>query len=816
MADELDKFVLEYVVETRDSLKRLEALTKKMDDVDSAAGKGKSGLKNFASGATDEFGKLIPGIDAAKASVMALTAEFGVAAVAVLAIGAGIKAVMNVNDQFNSQRKLGQDVGVSGLRVENYRRQFRRASGGRVDEDLANATIRRLQQIKSTAFTDPTRMNTESRQLHLMGIDVGARGTPVTTKDFITSVAKKFSGMDDSTVQGAAKQLGISQDAALAMKALGDSMAHMTDVSAADIAKRQESEEKLKEFNNEMATFDEKLKELGISLGEKLLPPLTRFIGLVTDLVDKLPKNYDKTVNKASDVMSDFAKHPIITTLNQLDPIKNVKDVFQDLTHLGDSEKETSSGKQDSEVDLPGGVHLSTKDGTTTETKDGKVVSSGPAASTDAPAGVPAQAPVAGAVQVPVAGAVQVPAKAQEVAKTTLAAANTLQAAADQQKAAAEKSVDDSDKQNSDALNTSDNMALAVNMFAGAVSTFSNAIDEKQAWAAWAGEIGRAAGLGSDPQEDKTPEVEKTYGKAAATQYDDIFEEAAKRYNVPVDLIKAHASVETGGTFKPDLTSSAGAQGIMQLMPEIQRAYGVADPMDARQSIMAGTQLIAENLKRYGNTADAIEAYHAGPNESGWGPKTRAYLTNVTKARQSYAQSSVTGDENTAVPNTTPVAKANYAPKSSVRGQSRDAVGVAEVQNNIAQRLGVPVNQIKQGLTNKGDVDWALSQLEGGVSNNIRNLRIQRSAQLLPQQEYSKLTNEIAQQQMGLSMLKTYGGRVVDQAQAGGQSITIGERAVIIQIDGSQNPEATGQATKIAFKDWISEIVNSGANGISH
>jgi soluble lytic murein transglycosylase-like protein len=741
MADELDKFVLEYVVETRDSLKRLEALTKKMDDVDSAAGKGKSGLKNFASGATDEFGKLIPGIDGAKASVMALTAEFGVAAVAVLAIGAGIKAVMNVNEQFNNQRKLGQDIGVSGLRVENYRRQFRRASGGRVDEELANATIRRLQQIKTSSYTDPTRMNTESKQLHLMGIDVGARGAPVSTKDFITSVAKKFSGMDDSSVQGAAKQLGISQDAALAMKALGDSMAHMTDVSAADITKRQESEEKLKEFNNEMATFDEKLKELSISLGEKLLPPLTRFVELITDLVDKLPKNYDKTVNKASDVMSDFAKHPIITALNQLDPIQNVEDVFHDLTHLGDSEKETSSGK---------------------------------------------------------------PAKAQEVAKTTLAAANTLQAAADQQKAAAEKSVDDSDQQNSDALNTSDNMALAVNMFAGAVSTFSNAIDEKQAWAAWAGEVGRAAGLGSDPKDDQTPEVEKTYGKAAATQYDDIFEEAAKRYNVPVDLIKAHASVETGGTFKPDLTSSAGAQGIMQLMPEIQRAYGVTDPMDARQSIMAGTQLIAENLKRYGNTADAIEAYHAGPNQSGWGPKTRAYLTNVTKARQSYAQSSVTGDENTAVP------------KSTARGQSRDSLGTAEVQNNIAQRLGVPVNQIKQGLTNKGDVDWALSQLEGGVSNNIRNLRIQRSAQLLPQQEYSKLTNEIAQQQMGLSMLKTYGGRVVDQAQAGGRSITIGERAVIIQIDGSQNPEATAEVTKRTLQDHIGEIVNSAANGISH
>ncbi len=62
-------------------------------------------------------------------------------------------------------------------------------------------------------------------------------------------------------------------------------------------------------------------------------------------------------------------------------------------------------------------------------------------------------------------------------------------------------------------------MKLAINMFAGAVASFANAIDENQAIAAWAGEVGRASGIGqrgndsTNPTENKAIEHETIGGK---------------------------------------------------------------------------------------------------------------------------------------------------------------------------------------------------------------------------------------------------------------------------------------------------------------
>jgi len=92
---------------------------------------------------------------------------------------------------------------------------------------------------------------------------------------------------------------------------------------------------------------------------------------------------------------------------------------------------------------------------------------------------------------------------------------------------------------------------------------------------------------------------------------DDIFEKAAKRYNVSVNLLKAIAKAESN--FKPDAVSKAGAQGIMQLMPGTAKELGVKDAFDPEQNIMGGAKYISDLLKRYnGDTKLALAAYNAG------------------------------------------------------------------------------------------------------------------------------------------------------------------------------------------------------------
>ena len=75
---------------------------------------------------------------------------------------------------------------------------------------------------------------------------------------------------------------------------------------------------------------------------------------------------------------------------------------------------------------------------------------------------------------------------------------------------------------------------------------------------------------------------------------DAIFQEAASTYGVSVNLLKAVGMAESN--FNQYAQSGAGAQGVMQLMPATAASLGVTDPFDARQNIMGGAKLLAQNL----------------------------------------------------------------------------------------------------------------------------------------------------------------------------------------------------------------------------
>ena len=93
---------------------------------------------------------------------------------------------------------------------------------------------------------------------------------------------------------------------------------------------------------------------------------------------------------------------------------------------------------------------------------------------------------------------------------------------------------------------------------------------------------------------------------------DAIFEEAGRRYNLSPNLLKAVAKIESG--FRPDVTSTAGAMGIMQLMPGTARGLGVTDPYDPVQNIMGGAKYLRDMLDKFGDVRLALAAYNSGPN----------------------------------------------------------------------------------------------------------------------------------------------------------------------------------------------------------
>lgn len=98
-------------------------------------------------------------------------------------------------------------------------------------------------------------------------------------------------------------------------------------------------------------------------------------------------------------------------------------------------------------------------------------------------------------------------------------------------------------------------------------------------------------------------------------------QKASKRFNVPPEWIREVMRIESGGraTWKggQQITSSAGAQGLMQVMPatyeELRQKHGLgSDPYDPENNIMAGTAYIRELYEMYGSPG-FLGAYNAGP-----------------------------------------------------------------------------------------------------------------------------------------------------------------------------------------------------------
>lgn len=117
------------------------------------------------------------------------------------------------------------------------------------------------------------------------------------------------------------------------------------------------------------------------------------------------------------------------------------------------------------------------------------------------------------------------------------------------------------------------------------------------------------------------------------------FVDAARETRLPLSLLTAVARVES--EFQPGATSSAGARGLLQVMPTTAAELEL-DAGQPAQNVLAGARYLRLQFDGFPSSDLALAAYNAGPTavaNAGGAPsgETVTYVTDVTSIWRSLA-----------------------------------------------------------------------------------------------------------------------------------------------------------------------------------
>lgn len=143
------------------------------------------------------------------------------------------------------------------------------------------------------------------------------------------------------------------------------------------------------------------------------------------------------------------------------------------------------------------------------------------------------------------------------------------------------------------------------------------------------------------------PGYDLSHFKENQQRFAPLISEAAEKYMLSDSLV--HAVITAESAYDPNALSTAGALGLMQLMPATAERFGVEDRKNPRANVFAGTRYLKLLLGMFDNDLRlALAAYNAGENAViKYGnkippyPETQNYVRKVLKFYRQYREQGI-------------------------------------------------------------------------------------------------------------------------------------------------------------------------------
>lgn len=122
------------------------------------------------------------------------------------------------------------------------------------------------------------------------------------------------------------------------------------------------------------------------------------------------------------------------------------------------------------------------------------------------------------------------------------------------------------------------------------------------------------------PQHEVIPRTVEPYtpgsqGRAldsASNDINSIVDDVAGEHGV--DPLLVHAIIKVESAYDPRAVSPKGAQGLMQLIPDTARHFGVTNAFDRRQNVEGGVKYLKHLMSQFADMRLVLAAYNAGEN----------------------------------------------------------------------------------------------------------------------------------------------------------------------------------------------------------